>query len=207
MRVAFRERWRVYQVWLGSGVSGILPDELRLTLGPVWALLPLARQVAVALGPWLGALLAARQRQGMAALTDVSERWLVQVLEEETQARPIEGQGTRSSAGARATNASESAGAQHPQALAAVGASWLKWMLEAELRRLVRLVEAPEDALWRQGWLAWEVRYWALAVCLARIGQLYAALEQRQEPGQALRLFKGALARVWQQALAAGQAA
>ena len=69
MRVAFGERWRVYQVWLGSGVSGILPDELRLTLGPVWALLPLARQVADALGPWLGALLAARQRQGMAALT------------------------------------------------------------------------------------------------------------------------------------------
>ena len=80
-------------------------------------------------------------------------------------------------------------------------------MLEAELRRLVRLAEAPENALWRQGWLAWEVRYWALAVCLARIGQLYASLEHRQEPEQAQRLFKGALARVWHQALATGRAA
>ncbi len=54
MQRAFLERWYISVVWPGSGLSGILPDELRQTLGPVRAMLPLARQVAEALGPWLG---------------------------------------------------------------------------------------------------------------------------------------------------------
>lgn len=180
MCMAFVERWRVFVVWLGVGVSGILPNELRQMLGPVRAMLPLARRVAEALGPWLAALLAERQRQG---LTGEERRWLTGALEQETRARPLERGADRRSAG------------------------WLKWMLEAELRRLVRLAEAPEQAMRRRGWLAWEVRYWALAVSLARIGQLYAALERKREPEQAERLFKGALALVWHQALRAERTA
>lgn len=180
MRSAFVERWRVYVVWLGSGVSGILPDELRLTLGPVRASLPLARQVAEALGPWLAALLLARQQRGLPPLAAQDDERLA----EESADRPFARRAMRRS----------------------VGAGWMKWLLEAELRRLVRLAEAPEATLRRRGWLAWEVRYWGLAVCLARIGQLYAALEQKQ-PEQAERLFKGALALVWHQALRAEQAA
>ncbi|HEY7355036.1 MAG TPA: hypothetical protein VH590_01175 [Ktedonobacterales bacterium] len=182
MRSAFVERWRVYVVWLSSGVSGILPDELRLTLGPVRASLPLARQVAETLGPWLAALLLARQQRGLPPLAAEDDWRLVGALPEESPERPFERRALRRSAG------------------------WLKWLLEAELRRLVRLAEAPEPTLRRRGWLAWEVRYWALAVSLARIGQLYAALEQKQ-PEQAERLFKGALALVWHQALHAGRAA
>jgi hypothetical protein len=181
MRRAFVERWRVYVVWLGVGVSGIRPEELRQTLGQVRAFLPLARQVAVALGPWLAALLAARQEHGLAAGTFAAEHGLPGLRE--TRARPFEGQATRGSAG------------------------WLKWLLEAELRRLVWLAEAPEERVQRLDWLTWEVRYWALAVCLARIGQLYGALEQKHEPEQAQRLFKGALALVWHQALHDEQAA
>jgi hypothetical protein len=167
MRVAFGERWRVYLVWLGSGMSGISPDELRLTLGPVRRFVPLARQVAGALGPWLGALLLARQRHGMPAL-DLRQRALA-----------------GASAGGR------NGGAAHP---------WLGQSVPPKLAEIAArggtaaagagLAEAPEDALWRSGWLAWEVRYWALAVCLARIGQLYTALEQRQKPAQAQRLFR-----------------
>jgi hypothetical protein len=183
MRKAFVERWRVYVVWLGVGVSGILPDELWLTVGPVWRFLPLAWQVAEALGPWLAALLVAREQRGLAPLT-VEEDWrLVGALPEESPERPFERGALRRSGG------------------------WLRWLLEAELRRLVRLAEAPEETMRRPGWLAWEVRYWALAVSLARIGQLYAALERKHPHEQAERLFKGALAVVWHQALQAGQAA
>jgi hypothetical protein len=183
MRSAALERWRVFAVWLGSGLSGIGPDELRLTLGPVWALLPLARQVAQALGPWLLPLLAERQRRGLAALPEEVRLWLTGALDEETRMQPFKRREMRQ------------------------GTGWLRWWLEAELRRLVRLAEAPEQGMQRPGWLAWEVRYWTLAVSLARIGQLYAALEQRQGIEQAQQMFKGALALVWHQAMQAHQAA
>lgn len=183
MQRAFLERWRVYLVWLGSGISGIRPDELRLTLGPVYALLPLARQVAETLGPWLAALMAARQSRRQVALTAEDEQELAEALEEETRMRPFErGQAQQS-------------------------AAWLKWLLEAELRRLVLLAEAPEGALRRPGWLPWEVRYWGLAASLARIGQLYGALEQRQGIEQAQRLFKASVALVWHQAARAERVA
>jgi hypothetical protein len=207
MRMAFVERWHVYVVWLGSGVSGILPDELRLTLGPVRRFLPLARQVAETLGPWLAALILARQQRGLPPLAAEDDWWLAGALEDEPPERPFERRALRRGTGARATNGSERAKTRFLQAPAAVGAGWLKWLLEAELRRLVRLAEAPEETLRRPGWLAWEVRYWALAVSLARIGQLYAALARKRPPEQAEQLFKGALALVWHQALRAGQAA
>ncbi len=65
------------------------------------------------------------------------------------------------------------------------------------------LVGLPEgrEPLRRQEWLAWEVRYWALAVSLARIGQLYAKLEQRQGREAATETLHAALRRTWSQAL------
>ncbi len=183
MQGVFLARWRIYVVWLGSAVSGIRPDELWLTLGPVWALLPLARQVAKALDPWLAALLTARQQRGRAALAAEEMQELMAVAAEETRQRPFERQASQRSA------------------------AWLKWLLAAELGRLVRLAEAPEAAMQRPGWLAWEVRYWALAVSLARIGQLYGALEERAGLEQAQHLCKSALALVWRQVMRADQAA
>ncbi len=55
--------------------------------------------------------------------------------------------------------------------------SWLGRKLEVELARLMRLIETPTPLLYRAGWLPWEVRYWALVISLARIGQVYFALE------------------------------
>jgi hypothetical protein len=173
----------VYVAWLGSGVSGIRPEEVRRTVGPVWALLPLARQVAQALGPWLAALLAARQGRGLAALSAEDEQEVAEVFAEETRLRPFERQEAwRSDA-------------------------WLGWLLVGELRRLAQLAEAPEATMRRPGWLAWEVRYWALAVSLVRIGQVYGALEQREGVEAAQGIFKGALARVWRQAVQTERAA
>jgi hypothetical protein len=45
--------WLSFVDWLNGGAPGTLPATLRLTLGQVWLLTPLARQVAEALGPWL----------------------------------------------------------------------------------------------------------------------------------------------------------
>ena len=59
----------------------------------------------------------------------------------------------------------------------------------------------------RLEWVAWEVRYWALAVSLARMGQLYAALEQRQGRENATETLIDALALAWSQATRAPRAA
>ena len=69
--------------------------------------------------------------------------------------------------------------------------------LAAEFVRLTRLAEAPEAAFTRQDWLAWEVRYWALAVSLARIGQLYAELARRQGRERATLALEKALGDAW----------
>ncbi len=45
------ECWLSFLTWLGSGLSGVLPTTLRLTLGPVRQFLPLARHVAHAMSP------------------------------------------------------------------------------------------------------------------------------------------------------------
>jgi hypothetical protein len=67
------------------------------------------------------------------------------------------------------------------------------------LLRLVRLVEAPMTLLYRRDWPQWEVRYWALVVTLARIGQHYATLARL--PGNKSRLHLLASAKVvWQHA-------
>ena len=175
MRTSSRACWASFVAWLGSGVSGISRETLRLTLGPVDGLLPLARRAAEALGPWLLALLAERQRAGRDSLPPAEEWQAADVLEADAQTRPL----TRREARRMA--------------------SWLAWLLEAELARLVRLAEAPTRLLYRRDWLASEVRYWALVVSLARLGQLYAALEHRQGSEAAERAWADAAARIWEQ--------
>lgn len=80
---------------------------------------------------------------------------------------------------------------------------WLQYLLEAELARLVWLLEAPCLLMSRPGWDRWEVARWALATCLARISQLARALEQRQRSVSASVGLHAALEVVWQR-LAAG---
>jgi hypothetical protein len=100
--------WLSFGDWLRGGcVSGMLPATLRLRLGPVWRVLPLARQAAEVLGPWLLALLEARQRAGLAAPDDQD------LLDDDLQARPL------------------------TLAEAQRETSWAQWRLEAELLRLV----------------------------------------------------------------------
>lgn len=146
------------------------------------ALLPLARQVAGSLGPWLLALLAERERLGLA-------RWAVGSAEQGAEVlADIDQQPCTRQEAQR-------------------GGRWLRWLLEAELLRLARLLEAPAAMMRRREWLGWEVRYWALAVSLACVGQLYAALERRQGREAATQTLEAALALAWWQATVAARAA
>ncbi|HLV97795.1 MAG TPA: hypothetical protein VKT82_03870 [Ktedonobacterales bacterium] len=165
--------WRSFLDWLEGGAKGTPPTTLRLTLGPVWWFLPQARQAAEALGPWLVSLLEARQR---ARLAHDARR---ETLEQDVLTRPL----TRAEA-------------------RQIGASWGSWRLEAELLRLVRLVEAPGHWLFRPDWPHWEVRYWALVITLARIAQQYAALARQPGGNPAERLLASAET-VWKQAACA----
>ncbi|HEY7349883.1 MAG TPA: hypothetical protein VH599_16315 [Ktedonobacterales bacterium] len=171
MRVS-KACWLSFGDWLKGGAPGTLPATLRLTLGPVWRLVPLARQSGEAVGPWLLSLLEARQRAGLALPADR------ELIEHDLQARPL----TLAEAG------------REP--------SWAVWRLQAELLRLVRLVEAPVSLLYRSGWPQWEVRYWALVITLARITQLYAVLARQPGADPAERLLASAEL-VWQRALQA----
>lgn len=162
--------WQSFVDWLEAGAPGTSPARLRWTLGPVWRLVPQARQAAQALGPWLVSLLEARQRAGLALFNDA------EVIRQDLEARPL----------TRAEAAEDAQG-------------WAQWQLEAELLRLVRLVEAPTPLLYRAEWVAWEVRYWAVVITLARIRQRYGLLgQQRIEPEE--RLWAAAEA-IWQRAL------
>ncbi len=162
--------WQSFGDWLNAGAPGILPWTLFLALGPVWRVVPLAQQVAAALDPWLLSLLEARQRAGLT----FSNEWTV--IQQDIQARPL----TRAQAKRER-------------------ASWAQWRLEAELLRLVRLAEAPTALLHRSGWPEWEVRYWALVITLARIGQLHALLALQPESQPIPHLLAAAEA-VWQRA-------
>ncbi len=170
MRVS-KACWLSFLDWLGAGAPGALYPMLFFSLGPVWRLLPLARQSVEALGPWLLALLEARQQADL----PFSVEW--GVIQQDLQTRPL--------------TWTES---DHERS------AWERWRLEAELLRLVRLVEAPMWQFARPGWSQWEVRYWALVITLARIGQRYAVLAR--QPGitdPAERLLSSAEA-VWQRA-------
>jgi hypothetical protein len=164
--------WQSFLDWLEGGTPGGLPVTLRLWLGPVWWFVPQARQVAVALGPWLVGLLEARQRAGLTG----QGAW--EVVQRDVEARPL----TRAEA-------------------AQGGTAWASWRLEAELLRLVRLVEAPTDWLYRSGAAGWEVRYWALVIALARLGQHYGLLASQSGERAAEKVLASAEA-AWQQATA-----
>jgi hypothetical protein len=142
--------WQSFLDWLDAGAAGTPSFTLWLTLGPVWRLIPLARQTAAALGPWLLDLLDARQQARLRFFDD----WTV--IQQDLQMRPL----------TRAEGQRE-------------GASWAAWHLQAELLRLVRLVEASMTPFYRSGWLEWQVRYWALVITLARIAQRYALLARQ----------------------------
>ncbi len=139
---------------------------------PVWWLAPQVRQVAGAVSPWLVGLLEARQRAGLVGCGDQ------EVLQRDLEVRPL----TWAEA-------------------AQIGSAWASWRLEAELARLVRLVEAPTDWFYRTGSAQWEVRYWALVMALARLAQQYALLA-RQPEGRAVERLHACAEAAWRQATA-----
>jgi hypothetical protein len=164
-----KARWMSFLDWLEANAMCTPPADLWQTLGPVWRLVPQARQAAEALGPWLVSLLEARQRARLA------QRIAPEVTARDLEARPL----TRAEAGQ-------------------ISAAWTAWRLEAELARLARLVETPGEHLSRFGWVEWEVRYWALVITLARIGCQYALLARQPGPAPAERL-RACAETVWQQ--------
>ena len=166
----FGIRWRAVVSWLRCGCSGILPATLWQQFGPVGWALPLARQVAEAVGPWLRSVLEARQRWGGPALVVVADEVRLRLwAAEDVEPAP----------------------------------AWLASALAADLWRLVRLVGALHLPA-RTGWLDWEVRYWALAVTLARLGQVYHLLERAQGRQAAQQIMLDLAGQVRQQALAPG---
>lgn len=170
--------WTLFGDWLAAGAPGVLPETLRQMLGPVWRRLPLARQMLWALGPWMLVMLRARER-GPAVNASVAARW----GEEALRLRPfVTGE-------------------------MSLEVAWLIEMLVWELGRLVWLAEgAPLPEEW-DGWLEWLMRYWALAIALMRIGQLYDALSQEQDKAWAGRVLARAMRQVWSQAVGTARAA
>ena len=163
----FGIRWRAVVSWLRCGFSGITPAILWQQCGPVGWALPLARQVAEAVGPWLLSLLEERQRRQSAALVVAADEVRLRLWSaEDVQHEP----------------------------------SWLAGALAADLWRLVRLVGTLHLPT-RTDWLEWEVRYWALAVTLARLGQVYGVLERVQGSQAAQQTLLDLAAQVRQQAL------
>jgi hypothetical protein len=128
-----KECWLSFLTWLNGGALGILPGTLRLTLGPIWRLLPLARQVAEAISPWLLARLAERRRLSSPAAG--IDQALSRRLAADLDTRPLRIVDVRPDL------------------------SWLGRKLEVELARLIRLIEAPHDLVTRPGWLPWLARY------------------------------------------------
>jgi len=171
--------WLSFGDWLAGGTPGMLPWMLLPVLGPVWLLLPRARQGAEAVGPWLLELLAARERNGQAYRDWTASAALAAWGEKAWQARPF-------------------SPAEAPD-----GAAWLRWGLSAELQRVVWLVEAPFAWLKRAGWPEAQVRYWALVASLARLGQVYELLARQQSADQARLLLEAAAEQVWREAVGA----
>ena len=164
----FGIRWRAVVSWLRCGFSGLTPATLWQQCGPVGLALPLARQVAEAVGPWLLVLLEERQRLGGPALLVATDEVRLRLWAAEDVS-------------------------QEP--------CWLAGALAADLWRLIRLVGALRLP-GRTDWLEWEVRYWAVAVTLARLGQMYRLLEQAQGSQVAQQTMLDLAAQVRRRALA-----
>jgi hypothetical protein len=165
-------RWVCFRPWLEAGGPGALPRQVQATFGPVGAYLPLARQVAASVDAWLLALCQQRQRTGLALRMAQDGAWLA-ALRQDMQARLA------------------------PSAQVQRQHTWLGWRMEAELLRLVRLLEGPEM---EQEVQLWDERFWALAASLIRLGQAYQALVEAQGEAQAQRSYREAAARAWQRA-------
>jgi hypothetical protein len=177
-------RWEDFVNWLNAGFLGPIPTPHLSE--PRWQRLPsaLVCQMARDANTWLLTVLAERQQRGLTW----NEATDGPLLVGQVQAWLIE--------------ASE----------AVLQASWLSCRIEEEMRRLIRLLEAPDRAFqvftggapWGQ---PWEQRWWALAIGLVRISQLYAALEQVSSETAATTYLRAAAARVRQQVTQAPTAA
>jgi hypothetical protein len=82
--------------------------------------------------------------------------------------------------------------------VARLGTSQLRFLLEAELLRLVRLLEVPALRLYQVDHEWWEVTRWALATGLVRISQFAGALAQRQPGAAAGEGLQAVLEMAWQ---------
>jgi hypothetical protein len=179
MSLVSRYRLQFLVAWLA------MDARVRVHLSPrqipsVVGLLPLARVMEQALHPWLVAVLTRRERLAWTLHPPRLPEGLAAQVRADAQLEPFA-----------------------LWELRCWQTAWLRYLLEAELARLVRLLEAPGLVLSRPGWEHWEVARWALATCLARIGQLTCALEN--EPRAASRYtgpkyagLRAALEAAWQ---------
>jgi hypothetical protein len=161
MRMA-ATRWRSFINWLGFDIHS-------KNQGPLRFLLPVARQTAWVVSPWLESLLAERERRGLAWSVGRDQSQLAIDL----QVQPLQ------------------------KSDAERDVFWLIWLLEGDFGRLARLAEAPDDLMRRTGWTPRQVRYWALAVALARLGLGYQVLVRRVGAGSAQQAWEAAAKRAW----------
>ncbi len=174
MSIVSRYRLQFLVAWLAMDAA------VRLALSPrqipsVVALLGQARAMQQALMPWLVALLTRRERLAWTLHPPRLRDGLTVQTQASLKLEPF--------------TAAE---------LRRWSTGWLRYLLEAELARLVWLLEAPCLLMTRPGWDRWEVARWALAACLARISQLAQALAQRERASSARAGLAAALEAVWQ---------
>jgi len=165
MHSLWNTRWLSFLPWIDVGVPGALSRAAQVLSVSAGSRLRQARQAARLAGSWLVALVATLRRVGQARREARSYEWAAWLLAG-MHICPFAPEQTRW------RNA------------------WLLWLLEAEMQRLARLIAAPEMQARRPDWLPAEVRYWALAATLIRLGQVYIMLENWQGEEQAQRILK-----------------
>jgi hypothetical protein len=174
MSLVAKYRLRFLVVWLAMDArvrAALLPRQMSAVVG----LHAQARAMEQALHPWLVAVLTRRRRL---AWTLHPPRLPDGLAEQVQQALALEPFDLRE--------------------LARWPMPWLAYLLEAELARLVWLLEAPSLLMARPGWERWEVARWALATCLARISQLARAQARRQPSSPPGAGLNAALEAAWQ---------
>src|SRR5579885_1237984 len=177
-------RWEDFVNWLDAGFLGPIPPYDPLT--QAWLRLPphRVRQMARDAHTWLLTVLAERQQRGL-TWQEASDGPL---LAGHLAARLI-------------------AGSEAP-----LEGGWLEHALEEEMRRLIRLLEAPNRVFHvRAGGVPvgqpWEWRWWALAMGLMRVWPLLGAVRQVCGEPQATEAVRAAAARVRQRATQTASAA
>ncbi len=169
-------RWEDFVNWLDAGFLGPIPPYDPLT--QAWLRLPphRVRQMARDAHTWLLTVLAERQQRGLT--------W------QEASDGPL----LAGHLAARLVRVGE----------VWLHRGWLEHALEEEMRRLIRLLEAPDRVFHvsvggRLVGQPWEQRWWALAMGLMRVWQLVGALRQVCGEPQATEAVRAAAARVRQQ--------